>query len=127
ARRRLWRAVLCRHAENHRRPDGGLACEPRLRRLQHHVPLFAGGSERLRRQGGAGTAATWDFSPKLLGGDLARKSGPAAAKKPVFRALTTRIHGAMPPKTLTLGGEKLGCRPNPDRFGRCPTPIFQRF
>ena len=27
ARRWLWRAVLCRHAENHRRPDGGVADE----------------------------------------------------------------------------------------------------
>jgi large subunit ribosomal protein L33 len=33
----------------------------------------------------------------------------------------------MPPKTLTLGGEKLRCAPNPGRFGRHPTPIFPRF
>ena len=42
ARRRLWRAVVCRHARDDRRPDGGVADELRLRRLQHHVPVPAG-------------------------------------------------------------------------------------
>jgi hypothetical protein len=35
--------------------------KPRPRRLQHHVPLPAGGAERLRRQGRAGTAKARDF------------------------------------------------------------------
>ena len=41
ARRRLWRAVVCRHAGNDRRSDGGMADRLRLRRLQHHVPVPA--------------------------------------------------------------------------------------
>ena len=46
-----------RHAANHRRRDGGMADQPRLRRLQHHVPVPAGRARRLRRQGRAGAAA----------------------------------------------------------------------
>ena len=48
-----------------RRPDGGMADEPRLRRLQHHVPLSAGGPERFRRPGGAGTAEARDFPERV--------------------------------------------------------------
>ena len=46
---------------DHRRPDGGMADEPRLRRFQHHVPVPARRPRRFRRQGGAGTAEARDF------------------------------------------------------------------
>ncbi len=39
--RRLFRPRLRRNAENRRRPDGAMVRRPRLRRLQHHVPLSA--------------------------------------------------------------------------------------
>ncbi len=65
ARRRLWRAVLRRHAGHDRRPDGGMADHRRLRRLQHHVPLSARRARRLRRQGGAGTAEARDIPPRI--------------------------------------------------------------
>ena len=48
-----------------RRPDGGMAEQRRLRRLQHHVPVSAGRARRLRRQGGAGTAAARDLPPRI--------------------------------------------------------------
>ena len=65
ARRRLWRAIVRRHAANHRRPDGGMADEPRQRRLQHHVPVPARRARRFRRQGGAGTAEARDFPHRV--------------------------------------------------------------
>ena len=65
ARRRLWRAVVRRHAADHRRPDGGMADHLRLRRLQHHVPVPARRARRFRRQGGAGTAEARDIPARI--------------------------------------------------------------
>ena len=50
---------------NDRRPDGGMADEPRQRRLQHHVPVPARRPRRFRRQGGAGTAEARDFPQRV--------------------------------------------------------------
>ena len=56
-RGRLWRAVVHRHADDHRRPDGGMAVHRRLRRLQRDVSVCSGRAGRFRRQGGPRTAA----------------------------------------------------------------------
>ena len=64
-RRRLWRIVLRRHAVRNCRPDGRVADEPWLRRLQHHVPVPARRPRRLRRQGRAGTATARNFSHRI--------------------------------------------------------------
>ena len=61
ARRRLRRTFVRRHARHDRRPDGGMADQPRQRRFQHHVPVPARRPQRLRRPGGAGTAEARDF------------------------------------------------------------------
>ena len=57
AARGLWRAGDSRHAGDDRRPDGGMADDGCLRRLQRHVPLSAGRAGRFRRSRGAGIAA----------------------------------------------------------------------
>ena len=65
--------------QDHRRRDGGVARDRRLRRLHHHVPLPAGRARRFRRPGGAGTAAARPVPARIRRQDAARESRPAAA------------------------------------------------
>ncbi len=51
AARRLFRPRHGRHAQDHRRRDGGMARDRRLRRLHRAVPLPARRPRRLRRRG----------------------------------------------------------------------------
>jgi alkanesulfonate monooxygenase len=53
----LFGPRLRRHRPDDRRRDGALARRPRLRRVQHHVPVAARGPLRLHRQGDPRTAA----------------------------------------------------------------------
>ena len=73
------------HAGDDRRRDGGMAPQRRLRRVQHHVPVCARRARRFRRSGRAGIAAPRPVPPRIRGPDAARESGPAAARKPLFR------------------------------------------
>ncbi len=71
--------------EDDRRPDGGVALQRRLRRLQHHVPVGPGRPRRFRRPGRPRTAAPQPLPPRIRRPDPARKPRPAAAREPVFR------------------------------------------
>ena len=84
APRRLLRSGIARHARDDRRPDGGVAAQRRLRRLQHHVSVCAGGAGRLRRTRGAGTAAPRHLPPRIRRHDAAREPRSAAAGKSPF-------------------------------------------
>ena len=103
ARRRLWRAVVRRHAQNHCGRDGGMADESRQRRLQHHVPVPSRRPRRFRRSGGPGTAEARDFPQRIRRPDPARESGPAAAEKPLLRGLNPPIHRPIRPQNLDFG------------------------
>ncbi len=103
ARRRLRRAVVRRHAHDHRRPDGGMADEPRQRRLQHHVPVPPRRTGRFRRQGRAGTAEARDFPQRVRGEDTAGEFGASEAEKPVLRGLITANQAGFDPENLDFG------------------------
>ena len=72
-------------AGDDRRPDGGMARQRRLRRLQHHVPVRAGRARRFRRPGRARTAAPRPLPPRVRGHDPAREPRPAAPREPLLR------------------------------------------
>src|SRR5712692_717117 len=73
AARRPFRPGDGRHAQDHRRPDGGMARDRRLRRLHRAVPVPARRARRFRRQGGAGIAAARPIPARIPRQDLARK------------------------------------------------------
>ena len=75
----------------------------RLRRLQHHVPVRAGGTGRLRRARGAGTAAPRHLPPRIRGHDAAREPRPAAAGEPLFPWGTQRLRPETRPVALPPG------------------------
>ena len=81
AARRLFRARDGRHAQDHRRRDGGMARDRRLRRLHRAVPLPAGRARRFRRQGGAGAAAARPVPARLRGQDAARESSACRGRR----------------------------------------------
>ena len=104
-RRQLWRAGLGRHPSDDRRPDGGMALQRRLRRVQHHVPVRAGRPRRFRRPSGARAAAPRPLPPRIRRQDLAREPRPAAPREPLLRearvliarqssCATTRLHNS---------------------------------
>ena len=71
--------------EDDRRPDGGVALQRRLRRLQHHVPVGPGRPRRFRRPGRPRTAAPQSLPPRIRGQDPAREFRIAPPREPVFR------------------------------------------
>ena len=101
-----------------RRPDGGMADEPRQRRLQHHVPVPARRPGRFRRQGGAGTAEARDFPAKSMrAGRCGRIWACRGRKTGSSRVNCVGIRrGFVPAETLTLGDQKLGCAANAGRL-----------
>ena len=83
-RRRLWRPRLRRHARDHRRRDGGMAGERRLRRLQRHVPVSCPRGSTISSTRWCRNCRGADFPQRIRGRDAARESGPAAAEKPLL-------------------------------------------
>jgi FMN-dependent oxidoreductase (nitrilotriacetate monooxygenase family) len=84
AGRQLRRLGDDRHAHHDRRPDGRVAGQRSVRRLQRHVPLPSGRPRRLRRPRGAGTAAARPLPARVRGNHAAREPRPAAAEEPVL-------------------------------------------
>ena len=74
-----------RHPGDDRRPDGGVALQRRLRRLQHHVPVGPGRPRRFRRPRRPRTAAPQPLPPRIRRQDPARKPRPPAPREPLFR------------------------------------------
>jgi hypothetical protein len=76
--------ALGRHPGDDRRPDGGVALERSLRRLQHYVPVGPGRPRRVRRPGRPRIAAPPPLPPRIRGPNLAREFGIAPPREPFF-------------------------------------------
>ena len=102
--------------QTHRRRDGGMARNRRLRRLYRDVSLSAGRARRFCRSRRAGIAAPRPVPPRLRRHDAARASRPAAAEEPIFRELKISYFGSL------VSARAQSCSPRVRQAGATPRP-----